>query len=175
MPVNATLHLISGLPCAGKTMYAERLQDESGAVPLSLDHWLISAFGRYPVDAVGHDEHLRRVYACRELIREVAAEFLRRGVDVILDDGFFLRRDRQHHITLARELGAGAVVHFVDTPIEVLRQRVAARNREPGDFRFEIASNVLDAYIQFFEPPSADEGCELVVVRDAGSHLRPPL
>jgi predicted kinase len=166
MTATATLHLISGIPCAGKTTYAERLKDERDAVHLSLDRWLITCFGRYPVDAVGHDEHLRRVYACRELIWDVAAELLRRGADVILDDGFILRRDRQQYIGLAHELGAEATIHFVDTPAEVARARRAARNRNPGEYRFEIAPETLDGYILFFEPPSADEGAPLIVVRN---------
>jgi hypothetical protein len=169
---SATLHLISGLPCAGKTTYAERLRDERDAAHLSLDRWLITAFGRYAVGAVGYVEHARRVYACRELIWSVAAELLRRGVDVILDDGFFLSADRRHHIARARDLGAGAAIHFIDTPIDVLRARLAARNRDPGEYQFEIAPEALDACVAFFEPPSKDEGADLTVVREASSSER---
>jgi predicted kinase len=167
MAGTATLHLISGLPCAGKSTYAERLKNERDAVHLALDRWLITCFGRYALDVVGYGEHLRRVHACRELIWSVAAELLRRNADVILDDGFFLRRDRRRYITLAHELGAGAAIHFVDTPAEVVRARLAARNREPGQYHFEIAAELLDGFVAFFEPPSKEEGADLIVVRDA--------
>lgn len=100
----ATLHLISGLPCSGKTTYAAGVRADANAVLFSLDRWLITAFGRYEIVVVGHQEHTRRVLCCRELIWHAASEFLRRGVDVILDDGFFLRAHRIRHITLA---GAG--------------------------------------------------------------------
>jgi hypothetical protein len=161
------LHLISGLPCAGKTSYAERLRAERDAVRLSLDRWLLTAFGRYAVDAVGYVEHARRLYACRELLWDVAAEFLRRGTDVILDDGFFLRADRVSHIGRAHDLGARGAIHFVDTPVDVVRRRLAARNRDPGDHHFEITPEALDVSIAIFEPPSPDEGAELIVVRGA--------
>jgi predicted kinase len=167
MTGTGTLHLISGLPCAGKTTYAQRLKDERDAAHLCLDRWLITCFGRYPVDGVGYEEHRRRVYACRELIWSVAIELLRRQADVILDDGFFLRRDRRHYITLARELGADAAIHFVDTPEAVVRARLVARNLNPGDYHLEITPEVLDGCVAFFEAPSADEGAELIVVRDA--------
>lgn len=123
-----TLHLISGLPCAGKTTYAERLRAERNAVHFALDRWLITCFGRYVVDGVGYAEHLRRVYACRELIWSVAVELLRRKADVILDDGFFLRRDRRYYVSLAHDSGANAAIHFIDTPAAVLRARLADRN-----------------------------------------------
>jgi predicted kinase len=42
----ATLHLISGLPCSGKTTYATGLRADLGAALFSLDRWLIIAFGR---------------------------------------------------------------------------------------------------------------------------------
>ncbi len=164
----ATLHLISGLPCSGKSTYALRVRDQRDAVLLSLDHWLITSFGRYPVDVVGHDEHLRRVYACRELIWGVAAEFLRRRSDVVLDDGFFLRCDREHHIRLARDLGAAAVIHFVETPARELRRRLVERNRNPGIFQFSIAPAALAGYTAIFERPSADEGAEVVSVSGGG-------
>jgi predicted kinase len=163
----ATLHLISGLPCAGKTTYASRLKDERDAVCLSLDRWLLTCFGRYVVDGVGFAEHSRRVYACRELIWSVAVEFLRRKADVILDDGFFLQRDRRYYVGLAREIGADVAIHFVDTPLEKVRAHVVARNRNPGEYHFAITTDVLEGCVAFFERPSADEGAELIVVRDA--------
>jgi predicted kinase len=167
MPATGTLHLISGLPCAGKTTYAERLKSERDAVYLSLDRWLFTAYGRYPIDVVGYVEHGRRVYACRELMWSVAAQFLSRGADVILDDGFFLSYDRRHYVASARAIGAGAVIHFIDAPADVLRARLAARNLDPGEYSFEIAPDALDGFISFYERPSEDEGADLVVVSGA--------
>lgn len=161
----ATLHLISGLPCAGKTTYAERLRDEHDAAHLALDRWLTTAFGCYSLAAVGYAEHARRLYACRELIWSVASEFLRRGVDVILDDGFFLTSDRREHVARAREIGAAAAIHFVDTPVDVARSRLESRNRNPGRYTLDIAPAALDACVAVFQRPAEDEGAELIVVR----------
>jgi predicted kinase len=161
----ATLHLISGLPGAGKTTYAEQLTTERDAALLSLDRWLITSFGRYELATVGYGEHARRVYALRELIWSAAAELLRRDADVILDDGFFLRSDRVDHIARARALGARAAIHFLDTAVEVLRARLAARDRDPGEYRFTITPEALDGCVAFFQPPSDDEGADVIVVR----------
>jgi predicted kinase len=164
----ATLHLIAGLPGAGKTTYAEQLKQQCDAALFSLDRWLITLFGRYSLESVGHMEHARRLYACRELIWDAAAEVLRRDADVVLDDGFFLRNDREQHIARARQLGAGATIHFVDTPVATLHARLSARNRSPGAFHFDIAAEAIDTFAAFFQPPSADEGADLVVVRFGG-------
>jgi len=161
----ATLHLIVGLPCAGKTTYAERLRHERDAALFSLDRWLITSFGRYSIEAVGHMEHARRLYACRELIWDVTAELLRRQADVVLDDGFFLRNDREQHITRAHALGARVAIHFIDTPVDTLRARLVARNRTAGAHHFDIDPADIATFEAFFQPPSADEGAELIIVR----------
>jgi hypothetical protein len=88
----AMLHLISGLPCSGKSTYAAALRGDLHAVLFSLDRWLIRAFGQYSLESVGHTEHTRRVLACRELIWDAASEFLRRSTDVILDERLLLSR-----------------------------------------------------------------------------------
>jgi len=101
----ATAHLISGLPCSGKTTYSMALSADADRVCFSLDCWLITSFGPYSIDSVGHDEHVRRVLVCRQLIWEVASEFLRRDIDVILDDGFFLRAHRIEYVAMSSASG----------------------------------------------------------------------
>jgi predicted kinase len=162
----ATLHLISGLPCSGKSTYARALAADANAVLFPLDRWLITAFGRYDIVAVGHQEHTRRVLACRELIWEQASELLSRGIDVILDDGFFLRDHRIRHVTRARALGADAKIHYLDTPLETLRIRLEARNASLPVFNFHIDPALLVGFRGLFEIPSPAEGAEVVVLHE---------
>ena len=162
----ATLHLISGLPCSGKTTYAVGLRADANAVLFSLDRWLITTFGRYDIAAVGHEEHTRRVLACRELIWNAASELLPRSIDVILDDGFFLRYHRVRHINLAAALGAIARIHHIDTPVDIIRSRLDARNAALPPFNFYIDPATLVGFSALFEAPSSDEGAGVVVVRD---------
>ena len=163
----ATTHLISGLPCSGKTTYATGLGVDLGGVVFSLDRWLITSFGTYSIADVGHEEHVRRVLASRELIWDVASEFLKRGIDVILDDGFFLRENRMRVIDQSRRLGADAKIHFIDTPLIVIRARLDVRNAKLPRFNFWIGPDTLQAFAELFEIPTNDEGAEVVVVRDS--------
>lgn len=168
----ATVHLISGLPCAGKTTYASELRAHQNCVLFTLDGWLISLFGQYSIPSVGHAEHTRRVLACRGLIWESAAEFLRRSVDVVLDDGFFLRENRVRYVHLARAVNATARIHFLNTPENLIRARLARRNAHLPAFNFYIDRESLEAFISLFETPSADEGADVVVV-NTGEPLEP--
>jgi len=161
-----TLHLISGLPCSGKTTYALGLRADANGVLFCLDRWLITSFGRYSISSVGHDEHTRRVLACRELIWEASAELLRRAVDVILDDGFFMKGHRIRYVNLARGVGAEAKIHFVDTPVRVVATRIDRRNASLPPYNFHIDPEMLHEFLQLFQEPSSEEGAEVVVVRD---------
>lgn len=163
----STVHLISGLPCSGKTTYANGLKAHTSCVVFSLDRWLITSFGRYSIAAVGHEEHTRRVLACRELIWDAASEFLRRAVDVVLDDGFFLRDNRIRYVHMAKALGAGARIHYLDTPVAMLRARLDERNRRLPRYNFHIDAETLVGFLGVFEVPSEREGAELVIVRTA--------
>lgn len=160
----ATVHLISGLPCSGKTTYSKGLSSDLHGVHFSLDYWLITAFGAYSIGSVGHDEHVRRVLACRELIRYSAVPLLVRGVDVVLDDGFFYREHRKLHVKWAKEIGAEAKVHYLSAPVEVLKQRVEGRNECLPQYNFRIDPEMLELFSGLFEAPSIDEGAPIVIV-----------
>jgi predicted kinase len=130
----STAHLISGLPCSGKTTYATTLRQATAGVLFSLDYWLITLHGRYSIPQIGHEEHVRRVLVCRRLICDVAREFLERGHDVILDDGFFLREHRVQQIAFFNSMSANVRTaikintHVVQVPIDLLRTRLERRN-----------------------------------------------
>lgn len=158
-----TVHLISGLPCSGKTTYSQTLAESSDAVHLCLDVWLITLYGRYSIDEIGHPEHVRRVLACRELIWSMAGEFLKRDVDVVLDDGFFLREHRARLIAQSRALGAHVKIHYLNPPVETLLARLQARNARLPNYNFPITEGMFAAFVAMFEPPSPSEGAELVL------------
>jgi predicted kinase len=170
----AAAHLIAGLPCSGKTTYSTALASDINAVHFALDYWLITAFGRYSIESVGHEEHVRRVLACRELIWRSAESLLVRGVDVILDDGFFFRDNRIQQIKLAAALGAQVRIHYLSTPVDILRSRIERRNAHLPKYNFHIDVDMLNIFIGLFETPSADEGAPVQVI-DGGDDSLPQI
>jgi hypothetical protein len=158
-----TAHLITGLPCSGKTTYANRLVETSRGVLFSLDYWLITLYGRYSLDEIGQAEHVRRVVACREIISGVAGELLRRGLDVILDDGFFLREHRVRQIRAFQTDGARVSTHVVRAARDLLRDRIERRNQKLPAHNFAIPARMLERFIEMYEEPSESEGAELVI------------
>lgn len=161
MRTTPTIHIICGFIGAGKPTFARRLEAETGAVRITKDAWLIRLIGHDPA-IEGYAELDRRVCA---LSRELAFDLASKGIDVILDEGFWSRQERADLKQRVRDVGAEPVVYFVDTPIDVIRERVAHRNEHLTEDAFVISSEMLEGYLPFWEPPAADEDC--VIVRDS--------
>ena len=54
-------------------------------------------------------------------------------------------------------IGAKAVMYYVETPIESIRDRVVGRNNDLTKDSFRISRELLDNYLKYWQPPSEDE------------------
>ena len=148
-----TLHLICGLPCAGKTTLARHLEQEYSALRLNLDDWHTRLFGQ---DAE-EDRHDARHALIESLLWDLAARMLVLGVNVILDYGFWGRSEREDYRARAARLGASSELHFLNVPEEVLLGRLATRNAQLPEGAFFIPEAKFKEYIPKFQPPSQEE------------------
>ena len=156
----ATLHLMVGLPCSGKTTLARQLETKYSALRLTTDEWHIKLFGPDFGDNMTEADEAKHGFRhdCVEaLMWEVAARVLVLGIDVILDFGCWVRSQRDELRSKARNLGADFKIHFVDVPEEVLFERLQARNDVRAEGTFLIPEVKLKEWIQIFEPPSSEE------------------
>ena len=149
----ATLHLMVGLPCSGKSTRAKILENEYNALVLSIDKYHIKLFGNDTMD----ENHDTRHMAIEEILWEIAERALTLGIDVIMDIGFWGREERMVHKNRAKELGAGFKIHFMDVPKEELYKRLEKRNNESSPDSFYIPKELLDEYIPKFQPPGKEE------------------
>ena len=161
----ATAHLISGLPCSGKSTYAKLLKLQTGAVLFRLDHWLNTLYENYSLDEVSSQKHIKRVLATRDLIWFSSSELLSRGVDVILDDGFFSEEQRSKYISLTEDLGADALVHYINTPIETIESRLTDRNNNLPENTFYISTEKLRFFEEAYEIPNQNDKKRVRVVK----------
>lgn len=150
----ATVYVLCGFIGAGKTTFAKKLEEQTGAVRITKDEWLIQMVGNDPtID--GYEDYDSKMCG---LSRDVAFQLAAKGIDVIIDEGVWLKEQRDILRKRAEDVGAQAVVYFLDTPIETIRERVARRNLNATRDSFMISGELLDSYLQYWEPPSEDEG-----------------
>jgi predicted kinase len=149
----ATLHLMVGLPCSGKTTLARELEHKYSALRLTPDEWHTRLFGQ-DVDEKDHDNRHDLVEA---LLWDVAVRVLTLGVDVILDFGFWVHSQRDDFRSRAAELGAGFKIHFTKASEELLLERLAERNAQLPRGTFRIPEEKLKEWLLIFQPPSKEE------------------
>src|SRR5215203_137342 len=58
-------------------------------------------------------------------------DILSLGVSVVLDFGLWARVERDEMRTVARRIGVGVELHYLNAPIDELWRRVETRNLEP--------------------------------------------
>lgn len=149
----ATLHLMVGLPCAGKTTLARKLEHEQSAIRLTTDEWHVRLFGQ---DAE-EPEHDARHSLIEAMLWNIASRALELGTNVILDFGFWAREEREDYRSRAKQLGASSEVHFLDVSADELMRRLAARNSETSQTGFYIPEAMMKPWIAFFQRPTPDE------------------
>jgi predicted kinase len=152
-----TAHLIHGFLGAGKTTLARRLEAELGAVRFSPDEWMSRLYGDDP-PAERFADMLSRVYA---IMDQQWPLLLARGLDVVLDYGFWTRASRDHARAQAIAAGARSLLYWVRCGEEVARARCRARNADLRGSLF-IADATFDLLKNRFEPLGPDEPFELV-------------
>ena len=143
------LVLVCGLPGAGKTTLARRLEAELPAVRLCPDEWLA---------ALGID---LRDEATRERLEaqfwRLAQRLLALGQSVILESGFWLRSDRDEKRLGARALGAAVELRFLSAPLDELYHRLERRKAVPASGDVRITRADLELWATFFQSPDAAE------------------
>ncbi len=149
----ATVYLICGFIGAGKTTFAKKLEADTGAIRITKDEWSIRLIGNDPT-INGYAEHDQKIVG---LSRDFAFHLVKKGIDVIIDEGFWAKEERLELRSKIEALGAKAVFYYVDTPIDEMRERVARRNGDLSNDSFVINPGLWDYYLRFWQPPEADE------------------
>jgi predicted kinase len=148
--VSATrLILMCGLPAAGKTTLARQLAKDRNAVRLTKDEWLW-ALGASPWDTPTNDKIERELW-------RIAQDILSLGVSVVLDFGLWARVERDEMRTVARRIGVGVELHYLNASIDELWRRIQTRNlRPPWDSEPILRAHLVE-WASTFQVPDAAE------------------
>jgi predicted kinase len=146
---DARLLLTCGLPAAGKTRLARQLAADRNALRLTQDEWLI-ALGSTPWDASTREK------LDHELWR-LAQEVLRLGLSVVLDFGLWAKIERDEMRSVARALGVGVELRYLDVPTDELWRRIQARNSEAPWNSYPIGRADFEEWLRIFQAPDAAE------------------
>ena len=120
---------IIGKICSGKTTYAKSLP----GVLLSVDDFMLPLFGQ---NCELIQANLNTVQDC---LMKLALDILASGVDVIFDQGYWSRAERERVAAFFRKHKIEVQWHYVNIPQELRKQRIEQRNAA-------IQAGLLKAY-----------------------------
>ena len=143
------LILFCGLPGSGKTTLAREIAEETEAVRLCPDEWMTDL----GIDLF--DEEFRVKLEVK--LWELAKELLRNGQDVILENGFWSRQERDDKRRDVENLNVVTEMHFLDVPVEELVRRLEIRNTSGALGVVPLKRENIEKYSRKFEAPDANE------------------
>ena len=159
----ATVHLIHGYLCSGKTTFAKELEQRTNGVRFSLDEWM-TALTWDPIHL--DDDLYERLYA---LVMAFWPRIAERELDVILELGFWSRRRRDDARGAVVAAGHHARLYALSCPHDVARSRCAERSKQDGR-GYRISVEAYDALRSKFEPLGPEEDAVVILCGE-----RPPI
>lgn len=82
---------------------------------------------------------------------------------MIIDEGFWVKSQRDDIKKKLSEVGAKPVLYYVECPLEKMRDRVVNRSTNPPIDSFEISGEMFDRYLQYWQAPEEDE--HIIVIK----------
>jgi predicted kinase len=138
-----------GLPAAGKTTLARRIEIEHRALRFTPDEWMIPLFGESMADGK------RNVLEGRFIA--IALSALRLGFNVVLDFGVWAKDERTALRWLASTVGAECELVYVAIDDAEQRDRVKRRFATAPGSTFPMTPSDLDEFRTKFQPPGEEE------------------
>jgi len=144
-----TLILFCGLPGSGKTTLAKHLEIQGKGVRICTDDWQDSLEMNLNDDNF-HEKLQKRLY-------DHALELLRHGQSVILEDGLWMKIERDEKLADAKKCGAKTELHFFDLTIDEIWNRLSNRNENLSHGAVHIKKEELQKCWDLFQKPTPQE------------------
>ena len=155
----AKLIFMCGKMAAGKSALARELTEREGAILLVQDQLLGSLYPGEIIDIPGFTLRSSRLQAALE---PHICGLLAKGVTVVLDFPANTLKQRAWFRGMFERANVAHELHFVDAPDALCKTQLRERSRDlPPDSRWTTDAE-FEAITAYFQPPSADEGFNVV-------------
>lgn len=147
---------ICGKICSGKSYFAKKLKEKEKAVILSTDE---ATF-----DLTENEQgEFYNIFADRvnKYLRKKAVEIVKADCNVILDWGFWTKKDRTEITDYFNNFGINVEWHYIDIESSRWEKLIEERNRRieegNGGCNFYLNEGLMKKLLSKFEEPSKEE------------------
>ncbi|WP_250031430.1 AAA family ATPase [Paractinoplanes maris] len=144
-----TLFLTVGLPCAGKTTAARRMEIEHGALRLTKDEWVKALYGADNPPSANDVIEGRLI--------QIGLRALELGTNVVIDYGLWSRDERSALRRAAADRGAAVELHYFEVTPAEQRRRADRRQAEAPHTTWPMSDAELAESAAFLQIPTRGE------------------
>ncbi len=154
------LFFFCGKMGAGKSTKSKVVAAENNAVLISEDEWLAEHFSS---QIHSFDDYIKYSNLIKPFVRNHVQCLLNIGANVVMDFPANTMKQRLWFLSLCSELGCDHELLYIDlTDEQCLSQIEKRRLEQPERAHFDTEA-VFHHVTQFFEPPGASEGLNIVL------------
>ena len=151
----ASVWMTCGKICSGKSTYAQELRKRHRAAVLSVDEITLALFGPEPGEKL--DDYVQRAEA---YLYQKSVELVETGINVVLDWGFWTKRERDEARAFYAARGISCFFHYLEISDQEWSRRIGKRNaavlaRQTDGYY--VDGGLQAKFAAIFEPPSPDE------------------
>jgi len=152
----AGIYLICGKICSGKSYYAKILKEKMNAVILSTDEVTYALINN-------EQGEFYNIFAQRvnDYLKKKAVEICKAGANVILDWGFWTRKEREEISAFISGFDVDYEWHYIDVSEDDWERNIDERNiriqNGLGGSDFYVDDGLRRKVISLFEIPQKDE------------------
>lgn len=153
----AKVYMLCGLPGSGKSFFSREFEKKTGAIRFCLDEEMLAKYSyKYDDEQYGYLSKREK-----ERIWNNAQEYLIKNIDVILDWSFWCGSQRRIWKERFDREGYEHELIYFDTPMEVIRDRLAVRNQSDLGGCHKIPFDEVVRFSAYFEAPSENENLNI--------------
>lgn len=154
--------IMCGKICSGKSTYAEKLKLENKAVILSVDELTLALFENQAGEKL--DFYVEKL---KEYFLKKSLDIVEAGVDVILDWGFWTKKERDYAREFYDSRNISYQFYYMNVGIDEWKKRILKRNQEIKREQLEaypIDKGLLSKVEKMFEEPDGKELKDMIII-----------
>ena len=151
----AKVYILCGKICSGKSTYSQQLRKDKKAVILSVDDITLTLLGQNGGDTL--DVYVEKL---EQYFFQKSVEIVETGINVILDWGFWTKRERDFAKEFYGSRGIEYEFHYISISDEEWHRRLDKRNKdvlEKKSDAYFVDEGLAEKFKSIFEIPGKEE------------------
>lgn len=155
-----TLYIFCGKMASGKSTLANRISEQSSLILISEDVLLRTLYPDQIFDVSSYVQFSQKV---KLAITPILVALLRNGTSVALDFPANTVNQRRWIKDIVVQAGAHYEFHYLDCSDAICKAQLEKRAIDEPERHATDTVEMFDAITRYFEPPSSDEGFDIIL------------